>query len=39
LSMAIRIIFSAVVTRISKSFANRRKWPNQAKVREEFRAA
>ena len=32
LSMAIRIIFSSVVTRISKSLANRRKWPNQAKV-------
>ena len=32
LSMAIRIIFSAVVTRISKSFANRRKLPSQAIV-------
>ena len=32
LSMAIRIIFSAVVIRISKSFASRRKWPSHAKV-------
>ena len=32
LSIAIRIIFSEVETRFSKSFANRRKWPSQAKV-------